>query len=225
LWRTPSIFRSSCSFAFVFLLLFRAQLFSFCFLSFRAPFFIFGFLAVDGFCGGRAGGAIFRRVWGVFVADLVACVVVVLRWSDSIGWLWLEVLTWWWVIGIELKWWDGVVVVGSCHADVFDLSVCGWFRACSVVFYFWFLDRSQIYWDLKDSFWVANGFQICWDLKVSLYLIELYCISVDCLEAVCKLGLICLVRFLAASINFWLKELLILKINSSKKIYYLINYC
>jgi hypothetical protein len=74
-------------------------LFSSCFLSFRALFFIFGFLAVDGFGDGRAGDAIFRQVWGFSAA----CVVVVLRWSDSIGWWLPKVLTWWWVIDIELK--------------------------------------------------------------------------------------------------------------------------
>jgi hypothetical protein len=45
---------------------------------------------------------------------------------------------------------DGVVVV-RC-ADVLDLSVCGWFRACLVVLDIWFSNRFQICWDLQDFF-------------------------------------------------------------------------
>jgi hypothetical protein len=50
---------------------------SFFFLCFCGSVFVFVILAVDSY--------VFQRVRVFFGADLVACVVLVLRWSDSMG--------------------------------------------------------------------------------------------------------------------------------------------
>jgi hypothetical protein len=127
----------------------------------------------------------------------------------------IGVRRWWWVF---LVWWWGgdVVVVGGIEVVVrcWCGSVWIWCRWCVVdacVSGFPTIPNSltvfQICWDLQDSFWVSVGVQICWDLQVFAYLVDLFCIGVDCLEVVCELRLICLGSRSTGDHHFWLKEL------------------
>jgi hypothetical protein len=140
-----------------------------------------------------------RQVWGFFGG--CGGFSTQIRW---LVWSWLcsgEIrLMWWWVIGVELRCWLWVEVIRwCCGCEVLKCWRAGYVAQCLVhVVRVWF---SLIF----DSLTVFKSVEIC---KFFLYLVELYRTSINCLETVCKLGLICLVPFLPVSTNFWLKELL-----------------
>jgi hypothetical protein len=120
------------------------------------------------------------------------CFLIYSKWlvvvATDLRWVW-----WWrlqriWDGGDVGVWWRGADV------EVLDLVplVYGWCCVC---------DWLSVIWDSLTAykfksveicrilFWVSDGFQICWDLQVSLYLIGLFHVGVDRLDANCELGL------------------------------------